>query len=168
MIPYIQNFQAGVALTAGFFMAGMFQQTIWRLEMEQPTKPSTWSEQVKWDYIVDRARELLQRLQQAGAQFYAYGACDVMLLRGQLIDLSRTSELLLVLKSCLQEDQRRYAREVAQNIHFFAKQSMQCIPCSEEGAGGIRNYLSFRDRIRIMEYFESERLSQTQGDTNED
>jgi hypothetical protein len=126
-----------------------------------------WDESFKLDYAFDMAQNYLDRLQNAGAQFYTSNRYQVMYLDGQVTELTRVSDTLKALEIHLGLKNLWCDRAIAGNL--WLKASKLCRPLPDKIASAMdRNThprgLTKQMKTRINRIIESGRLAQTNGE----
>ena len=127
-------------------------------------------------FISQQANNLLDMLVAAGAQFYYYCALPIMYVRGQVVNLFSRAAVLSMLKQQLNIFDLAYARDTAEYFRYHAGPLFRLFP---EGDLGIVNGIKepeptmtrfLRKSVRewLKEAIESGKLSQTNGEQNED
>lgn len=128
---------------------------------------NNWDESFKLDYAFDMAQNYLDRLQNAGAQFYTSDRYQVMYLNGHVTDLTHVSDTLKALEIHLGLKNLWCDRDIAGNLWLKAKQ--YCRPLPDKIATAMdRNKhprgLTKQMKTRINRIIERIMLSQTNGE----
>jgi hypothetical protein len=130
----------------------------------------------KNNFLYQQTNDVLNTLVAAGAQFYYYCALPIMYVRGQVVNLFSRAAVLSALKQQLNIFDLAYARDTAEYFRYHAGPLAQVIPEGDLGTvNGIKEpeptmtrFLRKSVREWLKEAIESGKLSQTNGEQNED